>query len=132
LFAAELDGHRLITNRSVWRQFPTIRTEPWSAGNIVLLGDAAHTAHFSVGSGTRMAMEDAVALRDALIEHSSSVASGVHRTDDGVVSGSSRTNVVAAALRAYEDRRRPQVESLQRAAQASLQWFEDTERYLSL
>jgi anthraniloyl-CoA monooxygenase len=113
LFEAELEGHRLNTNRSIWRQFPTIRTEPWSAGNVVLLGDAAHTAHFSVGSGTRMAMEDAVALRDALIETASA---------DGLV----------ARLRAYEDRRRPQVESLQRAAQASLQWFEDTERYMSL
>jgi anthraniloyl-CoA monooxygenase len=110
LFAEELDGHRLITNRSIWRQFPTIRSDPWSAGNVVLVGDAAHTAHFSVGSGTRMAMEDAVALRDALVESPD----------------------VAAALRAYEARRRTQVESLQRAAQASLQWFEDTERYMSL
>ena len=111
LFAEELDGHALITNRSVWRQFPTIRTDPWSSGSIVLLGDAAHTAHFSVGSGTRMAMEDAVALRDSLHEYA---------------------HDVSAALRAYEARRRPQVESLQRAAQASLQWFEDTERYMSL
>jgi anthraniloyl-CoA monooxygenase len=110
LFAAELEGHRLITNRSIWRQFPTIRVEPWSSGSVVLLGDAAHTAHFSVGSGTRMAMEDAVALRDAL-------ASGQD---------------IATALRGYETRRRPQVESLQRAAQASLQWFEDTERYTTL
>jgi anthraniloyl-CoA monooxygenase len=127
LFAEELDGHRLITNRSIWRQFPTIRTEPWSSGNVVLLGDAAHTAHFSVGSGTRMAMEDAVALRDALV--------GLSLSDSNVVSGFSRTvdpDALACALRAYEARRRPQVESLQRAAQASLQWFEDTERYMSL
>jgi anthraniloyl-CoA monooxygenase len=110
LFGEELDGHRLVTNRSIWRQFPTIRTAPWSADRVVLLGDAAHTAHFSVGSGTRMAMEDAVALRDALAE----------------------SGDTAAALRAYEARRRPQVESLQRAAQASLQWFEDTERYTTL
>jgi anthraniloyl-CoA monooxygenase len=110
LFAEELDGHPLITNRSIWRQFPTVRAEPWWSGNVVLLGDAAHTAHFSVGSGTRMAMEDAVALRDTLVQQSD----------------------VPSALRAYEARRRPQVESLQRAAQASLQWFEDTERYMSL
>ena len=117
LFADELDGHRLITNRSIWRQFPTIRTEPWSSGNVVLLGDAAHTAHFSVGSGTRMAMEDAVALRDALVAiHDGPAEAGHYRN----------------ALRAYETTRRPQVESLQRAAQASLQWFEDTERYMSL
>jgi len=110
LFADELDGHRLITNRSIWRQFPTIRAEPWWSDNVVLVGDAAHTAHFSVGSGTRMAMEDAVALRDALVDH----------------------DTIASALAAYETRRRPQVESLQRAAQASLQWFEDTERYTTL
>jgi anthraniloyl-CoA monooxygenase len=110
LFAEELAGHHLITNRSIWRQFPTIRTEPWWSGRVVLLGDAAHTAHFSVGSGTRMAMEDAVALRDAL--------------------GSEPD--LGSALRAYESARRPQVESLQRAAMASLQWFEDTERYMSL
>ena len=110
LFAEELGGHRLIANRSIWRQFPTVRTEPWSSDRVVLLGDAAHTAHFSVGSGTRMAMEDAVALRSAIV-HAGNLPS---------------------ALRAYEATRRPQVESLQRAAQASLQWFEDTERYMAL
>jgi anthraniloyl-CoA monooxygenase len=109
LFHEELAGHRLIANRSIWRQFPTVRVEPWSVDNIVLLGDAAHTAHFSVGSGTRMAMEDAVALRDALAAHPP-----------------------AEALQQYERKRRPAVESLQRAAQASLQWFEDTERYARL
>jgi anthraniloyl-CoA monooxygenase len=108
LFADELSGHRLVTNRSIWRQFPTIRTHPWSSGNVVLLGDAAHTAHFSVGSGTRMAMEDAVALRNSLVQ------AGLNGRDG------------------YEAARRPQVESLQRAAQASLQWFEDTERYMNL
>jgi anthraniloyl-CoA monooxygenase len=109
LFSEELAGHRLIANRSVWRQFPTVRVEPWSAGPVVLIGDAAHTAHFSVGSGTRMAMEDAVALRNALVRAP-----------------------VADALAAFERTRRPQIESLQRAAQASLQWFEETERYVQL
>jgi anthraniloyl-CoA monooxygenase len=109
LFEQELAGHRLIANKSVWRQFPTIRVEPWFAGHVVLLGDAAHTAHFSVGSGTRMAMEDAVALRNALVRAP-----------------------VAEALAAFEAARRPQIESLQRAAQASLQWFEETERYVQL
>lgn len=113
LFAEELEGHGLIRNRSVWRQFPTVRTASWSAGNVVLIGDAAHTAHFSVGSGTRMAMLDAIALAEAL---------------SGVAPGGG----VGAALAAYEAARRPQVESLQRAAQASLQWFEDTERYMDL
>jgi len=120
LFAEELDGHRLVTNRSIWRQFATVRTAPWWSGNVVLLGDAAHTAHFSVGSGTRMAMEDAVALRDALADVAAAASGSSSRID------------VAAALRAYEARRRPQVESLQRAAEASLQWFEDTERYMTL
>jgi anthraniloyl-CoA monooxygenase len=109
LFSEELAGHRLIANKSVWRQFPTIRVEPWFANNVVLLGDAAHTAHFSVGSGTRMAMEDAVALRDAL-----------------------GNAPVVDALPSFEGARRPQIESLQRAAQASLQWFEETERYVRL
>ena len=126
LFEQELDGHPLMTNRSIWRQFPTIRVEPWCRGNVVLLGDAAHTAHFSVGSGTRMAMEDAVALRDALI------GCGLTAPDIGPADERQEVRDPAAALRAYEESRRPQVESLQRAAQASLQWFEDTERYLSL
>ncbi len=110
LFAEELDGHRLISNRSLWRSFPTIRNERWHHENVVLLGDAAHTAHFSVGSGTKLAMEDSGALVSALRSHA--------RIPD--------------ALRAYEEARRPPVESLQRAAQASLQWFEETERYLKL
>ena len=107
LFAEELRGHRLLANKSIWRNFVTVRTERWAHENVVLLGDAAHTAHFSVGSGTRLAMEDAVALADALERHGG----------------------VAEALGAYEAARRPAVESLQRAAQVSLQWFEDTERY---
>jgi anthraniloyl-CoA monooxygenase len=110
LFADELRGHRLVSNRSIWRSFPTIRNERWHHGNVVLLGDAAHTAHFSVGSGTKLAMEDAVALAEALKTHGD----------------------IPSALEAYEGVRRPPVESLQRAAQASLQWFEDTERYVAL
>lgn len=107
LFREELEGHRLIANRSIWRQFPTIRCSRWSDGRLVLLGDAAHTAHFSVGSGTKLAMEDAIALAKVL----------PGATD------------VGAALRTYETERRPGVESVQRAAQASLEWFEATERY---
>ena len=107
LFADELQGHGLLANRSIWRRFPTVRNARWHAGNVVLLGDAAHTAHFSVGSGTKLAMEDAIALAAALRAERS----------------------VPAALTAYEAMRRPQVESLQRAAQASLEWFESVERY---
>ncbi|MCA9750864.1 MAG: bifunctional salicylyl-CoA 5-hydroxylase/oxidoreductase [Gemmatimonadetes bacterium] len=110
LFAEELGGHRLQKNRSLWRRFPTIRNGSWRHGNVVLMGDAVHTAHFSIGSGTKLAMEDAIALADAL--------------DHG--------GDLAAAVEEYENDRRPAVESLQRAAQASLQWFEETERYWRL
>ena len=107
LFSDELQGHPLLANRSIWRRFPTVRNARWHAGNVVLLGDAAHTAHFSVGSGTKLAMEDAIALAAALKAEAS----------------------IPAALASYEAGRRPQVESLQRAAQASLEWFESAERY---
>lgn len=154
LFHNELDGHRLIANKSVWRQFPTIRVAPWSFGKTVLLGDAAHTAHFSVGSGTRMAMEDAVALRDALLGLREGRDTGRDAGRDFSPAGAlerpagalerpagalerpagapERPAEVGDALEAYERARRPAVESLQRAAQASLQWFEDTERYMRL
>ncbi len=66
LFAEALDGHPLIANNSVWRQFPIVHNERWSHGKYVLIGDALHTAHFSIGSGTRLAMEDAIALDKAL------------------------------------------------------------------
>ena len=107
LFQDELQGHALLANRSIWRRFPTVRNARWHSGNVVLLGDAAHTAHFSVGSGTKLAMEDAIALASALRAERS----------------------IPEALAAYEAARRPQVESLQRAAQASLEWFESVERY---
>lgn len=110
LFAEELAGHALLTNRSIWRQFPTVKNARWHHDNVVLIGDAAHTAHFSVGSGTKLALEDCIALRDAL--------------------GSE--GPLAEQLQRYETERRPGVESLQRAAQASLEWFENTERYVDL
>ncbi len=109
LFSDELDGHPLIPNRSVWRRFPTVKNASWRHENVVLIGDAAHTAHFSIGSGTRLAMIDAIALREALVAHGGRVP---------------------PALAAYEEARRPDVESLQRAAQASLEWFEGTERFM--
>ena len=70
IFAATLGGHRLVSNRSVWRNFPNVRNERWHAGNVVLIGDALRTAHFSIGSGTRLAMEDAIALAKALTNRS--------------------------------------------------------------
>jgi anthraniloyl-CoA monooxygenase len=110
LFEEELDGHELTLNRSVWRSFPTIRCRTWWFENVVLIGDSVHTAHFSIGSGTRLGMLDAIALREAILEN----------------------ETLPAALEAYEGDRRPAVESLQRAAQASLEWFEATERYMDL
>ena len=107
VLARHLDGHRLLPNNSRWVQFATVRNDNWRSGNVVLLGDAAHTAHFSIGSGTKLAMEDAVALAACLCEH----------TD------------VQDALAAYEAERKPAVQSTQRAAQASLEWFENTGRY---
>ncbi len=108
-FREELGSHRLIANRSIWRGFPTVRNRSWRHGNIVLVGDAAHSAHFSIGSGTRLAMIDAISLHESLLAHDLAVA---------------------PALEAYETARRPEVESVQRAAQASLEWFEGTERFL--
>ena len=110
LFSDELAGHGLMKNRSVWRSFPTVRNEKWSHENVVLIGDSAHTAHFSIGSGTKLALEDAIALAEALEANSE----------------------VNEALEAYEAARRPVVDSLQRAAQVSLEWFENTERYMEL
>jgi anthraniloyl-CoA monooxygenase len=121
LFSPWLGGHGLMSNTShlrgsaIWIKFPRIICRHWTHWldldgreiPVVLMGDAAHTAHFSIGSGTKLAMEDAIALAAAL------------RTE----------RTVPAALEAYEVGRRPQVESLQRAAQASLEWFESVERY---
>ena len=109
LFAPHLAGHHLLANRSVWRQFPTVRCGRWHHRNVVLLGDAAHTAHYSIGSGTKLAMEDAIALVAAFRELG--------------------TSDVPAVLAAYEAARRVDVSKLQRAAQTSLEWFENAPRY---
>ena len=110
LFADALEGHELQANNSKWVTFTTVRNRCWRSGNVVLVGDSAHTAHFSIGSGTKLAMEDAVALAWAF---------RCCGTDD-----------VAGALAAYEEERRPVVESTQRAAQGSLEWFEGIGRYV--
>jgi anthraniloyl-CoA monooxygenase len=109
LFASCLEGHSLVANNSKWINFVTVRNRRWCADNVVLLGDAAHTAHFSIGSGTKLAMEDAAALAWAL------------RSPDVPV---------WEATAAYEAERRPVVESTQRAAQGSLEWFEGLGRYV--
>ncbi len=110
LFADHLDGHKLLTNRSIWRTFPTVRCETWHRGNLVLMGDCAHTAHFSIGSGTKLAMEDAIALADAFERLG---------TDD-----------VPAVLAAYEEARYVDTLKLQKAARTSREWFEHSARYL--
>jgi 2-polyprenyl-6-methoxyphenol hydroxylase-like FAD-dependent oxidoreductase len=103
LFGDVLQGSPLISNRSIWRKFPTLRNERWSAGNIVLLGDALHTAHYSIGSGTRLAMEDAIALAQALERHPGDMPQ---------------------ALAAYEAQRRPILERILAAADRSAAWYE--------
>ena len=119
LFADVLGGHRLLANNSRWLSFGTLRCGSWRDGNVVLIGDAAHTAHFSIGSGTKLAMEDALALAACLHEHR---ASGRRASDHGAEG-------LQAALAAYEAERRPVVASTQRAAQASLEWFENLGQY---
>ncbi|MGH3287248.1 MAG: FAD-dependent monooxygenase, partial [Streptosporangiaceae bacterium] len=99
--------HSLVANNSRWTTFGTVRCQTWRHENVVLIGDAAHTAHFSIGSGTKLAMEDALALAACLHEQG------------GVPEG----------LAAYEAERRPVVASTQRAAQASLEWFENLGQY---
>ncbi|MCF6522689.1 bifunctional salicylyl-CoA 5-hydroxylase/oxidoreductase [Streptomyces sp. JJ36] len=108
LFPETLGGRPLHGNNSQWTAFRTVVNETWSHGNTVLLGDAAHTAHFSIGSGTKLAVEDALALAACLEEHPG----------------------VPDALAAYEAERRPVVLSTQRAARASLEWFEDLPAYV--
>ncbi|GAU66939.1 hydroxylase [Streptomyces sp. NBRC 110611] len=107
VFAEALGGRPLRGNKSSWIRFRTVVNERWSYGNTVLLGDAAHTAHFSIGSGTKLAVEDALALAACLREQPDT----------------------AGALAAYEAERRPVIASTQRAARASLAWFEDLATY---
>ncbi|MFI0976506.1 bifunctional salicylyl-CoA 5-hydroxylase/oxidoreductase [Streptomyces sp. NPDC021093] len=108
IFTDALGGRPLRGNNSSWIAFRTVVNERWSHGNTVLLGDAAHTAHFSIGSGTKLAVEDALALAACIEEQPD----------------------LPTALAAYETERRPVVESTQRAAAASLRWFEDLAGYL--
>lgn len=107
-FAEVLDGAEVLANNSKWLNFTTVRNEHWHHQNLVILGDAAHTAHFSIGSGTKLAMEDSLALAACVHEHAS----------------------LEDALEAYEAERRPVVASTQRAAQASLEWFERIGQYV--
>ena len=107
IFGWFLQGHKVKTNRSLWRNFPMIRNARWVRGNLVLLGDAKSSAHFSIGSGTKLAMEDAIALYEALHAERS----------------------IDAALARFETARREEVEKTQHAADVSLVWFEHVDRF---
>ena len=109
VFARHLDSRPLIGNNSKWISFPRVSCQSWVVGNVVLLGDACHTAHYTVGSGTKMALEDAIALADATAT-----------TDD-----------IAVALKNFEAERRPAVESMQRAAATSEEWFQHVDHHRS-
>ena len=111
IFSEVLDGHALISNNSMWRQFPIVHNDRWRAHNTVLIGDALHTAHFSIGSGTRLAMEDAIALDKALAEHSADIGT---------------------ALAAYETTRRPILEKLLAGANGSALWYEHFAEHMKL
>jgi anthraniloyl-CoA monooxygenase len=133
LFGGVLGGHKVLANNSRWLRFATLRCDSWRDGNIVLLGDAAHTAHFSIGSGTKLAMEDALALAACLHEHGCGKPGDREHGDreQGGYGDREQGNHerIAAALLAYEAERRPVVASTQRAAQASLEWFENLGQY---
>src|SRR5258706_2659373 len=107
VFSQELGGHPLIANRSLWRNFPTIVNKTWAKGNAVLIVDAKTTAHFSIGSGTKLAMEDAISLFEA----------------------SKKEKSTEKALHTYDTQRREEVEKTQHAANVSLAWFEHMRRY---
>ena len=109
IFKEELDGHPLISNKSHWRQFPHVTNEKWFHNNIVLLGDAKATAHYSIGSGTKLAMDCAIGLSDAVIAN---------------------PNNVQAAFEQYDKTRRNTVEMIQYAAVVSLDWFENMDRHM--
>ena len=110
VFAETLGGHPLVSNKSVWRNFPWIWNEHWSFRNMVLIGDALHSAHFSIGSGTRLAIEDAIALTKALEVEAH----------------------VATALARYEAERKPIVKKLVTAARTSADWYEHFPEHMQL
>jgi 2-polyprenyl-6-methoxyphenol hydroxylase-like FAD-dependent oxidoreductase len=110
IFSDTLKGHELISNKSVWRDFPWIWNERWSHKNIALVGDALHTAHFSIGSGTRLALEDSIALAKALEGEES----------------------IPAAFAHYESERKPIVEKIVKASKTSAAWYENFPQHMKL
>ncbi|MBI1801810.1 MAG: FAD-dependent monooxygenase, partial [Chloroflexi bacterium] len=162
VFKDDLGGHELMSNNFLrWTNFPLIRNRHWYHQNVVLLGDALHTAHFSIGSGTRLALEDAIALADALTPGPSPMRGrGERVAADALTSGPPRTHGsselharndtletarresarerakagerVAAALAAFERARKPRVDEFQEAATTSLSWLENVQEHLPL
>jgi 2-polyprenyl-6-methoxyphenol hydroxylase-like FAD-dependent oxidoreductase len=110
-FAQTLAGHALVSNKSTWRNFPWLWNDRWSMHNMVLVGDALHTAHYSIGSGTRLAMEDVIALAKALDKHPESLD---------------------RALQYYEAERRPIVEKFFKASKTSAAWYRDFANHMRL
>ena len=110
VFAKDLDGHPLLSNNSKWINFLLVKNKNWFFENVVLIGDALHTAHFSIGSGTKLAIEDAIALAESF----------------------KQTATVNEALTSFAASRRPVIEDYQAAAYESMVWFENAARYMSL
>jgi anthraniloyl-CoA monooxygenase len=110
VFARDLDGQPLLSNNSKWINFLLVKNPHWSFENVVLLGDALHTAHFSIGSGTKLALEDAIALHQCF----------------------EKTNDVRAAVADFESTRKPVIDKYQAAAHESMQWFENARQYMHL
>ncbi len=110
VFAEDLAGESLLSNNSKWINFMLVKNANWSWDNVILLGDALHTAHFSIGSGTKLAMEDAIALHQSFARH----------------------DRVAAALKDFEAVRKPVIEDYQAAAYESMVWFESVRQYVHL
>jgi anthraniloyl-CoA monooxygenase len=110
VFAQDLEGHELLSNNSKWINFVLVKNASWQFENVVLLGDALHTAHFSIGSGTKLAMEDAIALKQCF----------------------DRAPSVNAALTQFEEMRTPVIEDYQAAAYESMAWFENARSYMHL
>jgi 2-polyprenyl-6-methoxyphenol hydroxylase-like FAD-dependent oxidoreductase len=110
VFEQNLDGEPLLSNNSKWINFLLVKNEKWFFENVVLIGDALHTAHFSIGSGTKLALEDAIALFESF----------------------ERTTSVKDALREFESTRKPVIEEYQAAAYESMRWFENARRYMNL
>src|SRR5205807_7829649 len=108
VFASDLNGYPLLSNNSKWINFVLVKNDRWSFDNVVMLGDALHTAHFSIGSGTKLAMEDAIALKQCF----------------------DNTADVRESLKDFERTRRPIIEDYQAAAYESMLWFEHARDYM--